>query len=505
MIPTKIVVFACLQMFMLAMLISPLTAQVPDTLWTGLYGGADEDYARAVIQTSDGGFAITGDFGRVSGEPDSGDVWLMKVSSSGNQQWSKSYSGDKLDRGYALVQLSDDGFLIAGETSSRGNGFSDLWVLRTNSSGDTLWTKTYGGTGTEFAEDLKLTGDGGFVVLGMTRSFGAGALDCWLVRCDANGDTLWTKTYGGIASDVVASIAETSDGGYAIIGNTFSFGEQGQPDMWLLRTDANGDTLWTNVYNGPHYPWSTDDGDYVKELSNGDLLLLGATNGLPNTSNRDIWLIRTDANGDTLWTQSYGGTMTEDAVGLVELQDGGYMIAGYSFDNNGDQALVICTNANGDSLWDWRMGDTNSEQIWAIAPTTDNSAILAGYTSNFNANVRDGWLIRFEGDSPTAIGDPETSELPGTFHLEQNYPNPFNPTTTIRYFLPAGTSGPIALEIIDTRGSVIAAPNAPGITGWNEVKWNGLNKNGIAVASGVYFYRLRVENQSAVKKLMLVR
>ncbi|MEL6820129.1 MAG: T9SS type A sorting domain-containing protein [Calditrichota bacterium] len=505
MISTKFMLSAGLQMILLAMLISPLTAQVPDTLWTGLYGGANEDYARAVVQTSDGGFAVTGDFGRVSGEPDSGDVWLLKVSPSGNEQWSKSYGGNKLDRGYALVQLPDDGFLVAGETSSRGNGLNDLWVLRTNSSGDTLWTRTYGGAGTEFAEDLKLTSDGGFTLLSATRSFGAGGLDCWLLRCDANGDTLWTKSYGGTANDFITSVEVTSDGGYAIIGSTFSFGEPGQPDMWLVRTDANGDTLWTTIYNGPHYPWSTDAGNFVKETSDGGFLLLGNTNGLPNTTNRDIWLIRTDANGDTLWTQSYGGTMTEDAVGLVELQDGGYMIAGSSLDNNGDQALVICTNATGDSLWDWRMGDTNSEQIWAIAPTTDNSAILAGYTSNFNANVRDGWLIRFEGDSPTAIGDPETSELPGTFHLEQNYPNPFNPTTTIRYFLPAGISGPIALEIVDIRGSVIATLNAPGIAGWNEAEWNGLNKNSIAVSSGVYFYRLRVENQSAVKKLMLVR
>ncbi|MGH1366458.1 MAG: T9SS type A sorting domain-containing protein [Calditrichia bacterium] len=489
----------------LAFFTIPMYAQVPDTLWTGLYGGNNEDYAKDIIQTSDGGFAIAGDFGRISGQPDSGNVWLAKINSSGNQLWSKNYGENKLDRSSALVQLPDNGFLIAGETQSRGAGSTDLWVLRTNAAGDTIWTKTYGGTNSEFPADLMLTSDGGFILLGATRSFGAGATDCWLVRCDANGDTLWTKTYGGTGSDVVASFAQTSDGGYAIIGNTFSFGEPGQPDMWLLRTDANGDTLWTTNYNGPHFPWSTDDGHFIQETSNGGFLLLGATNGLPNTSNRDIWLIRTNSVGDTLWTQTYGGTMLEDAVGLVEMLDGGLMIAGFSLDNNGDQALVICTDANGDSLWDWRMGDVFSEQIVAISATSDNSAILAGFTSNYNANVRDGWLIRFEGDSPTAIGDPATSEVPGTFQLEQNYPNPFNPSTNIRYFLPAGISGPIALEIIDTRGSVIATLNTPGISGWNETGWNGLNNDGFAVASGVYFYRLRVEERSVVKKLMLLR
>ena len=159
----------------------------------------------------------------------------------------------------------------------------------------------------DFSTDLQLTSDGGFMVLAGTRSFGAGAMDCWLLRCNANGDTLWTKTYGGSGSDAVSSLTKTSDGGYAILGNTFSFGEPGQPDMWLLRTDANGDTLWTTIYNGPHYPWSTDGGHFVKETSDGGLLLLGSTNGLPNTGNRDIWLIRTDAVGDTLWTQTYGG------------------------------------------------------------------------------------------------------------------------------------------------------------------------------------------------------
>jgi len=492
-------------LIIIAFCVLPTRAQVPDTLWTGLFGGDNEEYAKDIIQTSDGGFAVVGDFNRISGQPDSGDVWLLKVNASGNEVWSKNYGGDKLDRSSALVQLPDAGFLIAAETSSRGNGFNDLWLIRTNANGDTLWTRTYGGTDTEFSTDLKLTSDGGFILLAITRSFGAGATDAWLLRCDANGDTLWTKTYGGTASDVVSTIAQTSDGGYAIIGTTFSFGSPGQPDMWLLRTDANGDTLWTTIYNGPHYPWSTDGGSDIKQTSDNGFLLLGKTNGLPNTGNRDIWLIRTDAVGDTLWTQSYGGTMLESPTGMIEMQDGSYMIAGYSLDNNGDNGLVIGINANGDSLWDWRMGSSGFEQLLNIARTSDNGAILAGITTSFNALGRDGWLIRFEGDSPTGIEKPYISDTPASFYLTQNYPNPFNPSTTIRYYLPAKISGDVTLEIFDTRGSVIATLNAPTASGWNEAAWNGVNNDGLAAASGVYFYRLRVEERSVVKKLMLLR
>ena len=126
------------------------------------------------------------------------------------------------------------------------------------------------------------------------------------------------------------------------------------------------------------------------------------------------------------------------------------------------------------------MGDVNSEQIVAIAPTSDNSAILAGYTTNFNANVRDGWLIRFEGDSPTGIGTPSISESPESFHLAQNYPNPFNPSTTIRYYLPTAISGDVTLNVFDTRGSVVATLNAPTASGWNEAAWNGVNNDGLA-------------------------
>jgi hypothetical protein len=208
--------------------------------WNKTYGGVSNDAGGSVVQTSDGGYAIGGytdSFG-AGGV----DCYLVKTDSSGNMQWNKTYGGAANDGAYFMVQTSDGGYALAGWTQSFGAGSDDLYLIKTDASGNALWNKTYGGIYDDGASGCTVqTGDGGYTFVGLTGSFGAGSMDWWLVRTDANGYMQWSKTYGGPDYDSPSFLIQTRDGGYAMAGSTNSYGTS--QDMWLIKTDAAGNAL----------------------------------------------------------------------------------------------------------------------------------------------------------------------------------------------------------------------------------------------------------------------
>ena len=160
--------------------------------------------------------------------------------------WTKTYGGIEYDWGFSVQQTDDGGYIIGGAIYSFGSISGDVWLLKTDANGDTVWTKIYGGAGTDEGQCVQQTTDSGYIIVGWTESFGAGAWDVWLLKTDADGDTLWTKTYGGIFVDYGYSVQQTNDGGYIIVGWTKSFGA-GDYDVYLVKTDVDGDTLWTKT------------------------------------------------------------------------------------------------------------------------------------------------------------------------------------------------------------------------------------------------------------------
>ncbi|MDP7000223.1 MAG: hypothetical protein QF569_29625, partial [Candidatus Poribacteria bacterium] len=176
----------------------------------------------------------------------------------------QTYGGSENDYGYSVQQTSDDGYIITGETYSYGNGEADVWLIRTDANGDTLWTQTYGGSESDIGNSVQQTSDGGYIIAGETYSYGNGAADVWLIKTDADGDTLWTQTFGGTEFDIAHSVQQTSDDGYIITGETYSYGN-GEADVWLIKTDANGDTLWTQTFGGSE----SDIGNSVQQTSDG--------------------------------------------------------------------------------------------------------------------------------------------------------------------------------------------------------------------------------------------
>ena len=208
------------------------SAELGHTNWNKTYGGFRIEVAYSVIQTSDGGYAIAG-YTTTYGAGKH-DFWLVKTDSTGNLEWSRTYGGpESNEEAYSVIQTSDGGYLIAGEKSD-GDGEEDFWLVKTDSSGNLEWSRTYGGSGGDVARSVIQTSDGGYVIAGYTNSYGAGGFDFWLVKTDSSGNIEWSRTYGGPKSDEARSVIQTLDGGYAVVGLTQSYGA-GMADFWLIK------------------------------------------------------------------------------------------------------------------------------------------------------------------------------------------------------------------------------------------------------------------------------
>jgi predicted secreted protein/acetyl esterase/lipase len=257
--------------------------------WNKTYGGNGSDTGVSVFQTGDGGYALAGltsSFGAGGN-----DVWLVKTDSVGNMVWNRTYGGTGNDMAFSVVQTGDGGYALSGPTSSFGAGGNDIWLFKTDSAGTMQWNKTYGGSLAEWMDQMIRTADGGYAISGYTASFGAGAQDVWLIKTDQSGNMAWNKTYGGTGNDNGFHMSQIAGGGYVIIGSTGSFGAGGT-DVWLLKTDSSGNMLWSQTYGGT----GNDQGYSVIQTSDGGYALAGYTNSFGAGGN-DFYVIKTDGIG----------------------------------------------------------------------------------------------------------------------------------------------------------------------------------------------------------------
>jgi protein involved in ribonucleotide reduction len=257
--------------------------------WNRPYGGTGNDVASALVQTTDGGYALAGTTDSFGAGSD--DFLLVKTDASGNMQWNKTYGGTGNDVASALVQTSDGGYALAGSTNSFGVGSDDFLLVKTDSSGNMQWNRPYGGTGNDVASALVQTSDGGYALAGSTNSSGAGNYDFWLVKTDASGVMQWNETYKGANDDEAYALVQTTDGGYALAGYTYSLGA-GNNDFWLVKTDASGNMEWNKAYGGTGSDWASA----LVQTSDGGYALAGTTYSF-GTGKADFWLVKTDASG----------------------------------------------------------------------------------------------------------------------------------------------------------------------------------------------------------------
>ncbi|HEX7320200.1 MAG TPA: hypothetical protein VF399_07585 [bacterium] len=322
--------------------------------------------------------------------------WMVTVfpyASIYGQTWIKTYGGGNWDFGHSVCQTSDGGYIIAGRTMSFGAGGEDLYLIRTDSAGDTIWTKTYGGSGSDGATSIALTSDGGYIIAGRTQSFGAGYLDVWLLKTDSSGDTLWTKTYGGLYEDWGNCVEPTLDGGYIIAG--YKIYATGVGDMWLIKTDGAGNLVWDRTYGGSNH----DEASSVKQTADGGYIAVGTYDY--NIADAQVYLIKTNSLGDTIWTKKYGGSETDYGMDVIENANGEYVVVGKSTRGAlAGEAYVFAVDASGELLWEKTYGGSMDDWAHSIMQTTDGGYILGGSDVQPPSGYNALWLLKID-----AMGD----------------------------------------------------------------------------------------------------
>jgi parallel beta-helix repeat protein len=395
----------CSTMLVLAAYVIAAIAQAPDTLWTRTYGGSHDDYGQSVQQTTDGGYIITG--WTDSYGAGSNDVYLVKTDFNGDTLWTRTYGGISGDNGYSVQQTNDGGYIIAGQYFYDPiAGFIDVYLIKTNTLGEIVWTRTFGGFVSDVAYCVQQTQDGGYIIAGYTASFGAGGSDFWLIKTDSLGDTSWTRTFGSEDCDEARSVQQTQDGGYIIAGYTNdSMGLFF--DILLIKTDPSGNQLWSQTYGGEDY----EKGYSVKQTMDGGYIVTGYTESF-DIDSADVYLIKTNSTGDTLWTRTYGGSCDDGGYDVQQTTDGGYIVTGHtkSYGAGGLDVYLIKTDQSGNELWSQTFGASNIEQSYSVQQTADAGYIVAGCTNSYGAGGNDIYLIRLDADP-----GPNTPAAPQNF------------------------------------------------------------------------------------------
>lgn len=428
--------------------ITGLTEAAPDIIREYAYGGANADMAYSIVRASDGGYVLAGkkssNNGKYPVNYGSSDIWIVKTNSSGSIEWERVYGGSGEDSAYGLIKTSDDGFLIAGSTSSSdinisGNrGGSDALLLKTDSNGLLQWLKVYGGSGDESFNDIE-TVSGGYIAAGETRSsdgdvsFNNGGKDAWIVKFDRSGNLIWENAYGGSADESFSDIVLPGDGTLLASGSTMSSdgnisSNNGGKDAWIIKADLAGNLFWENTYGGSSDEQAMgigvfSDGSYVAvgsaESSDGDVF--------SNSGGEDVWLFGINSTGGLEWGKNYGGTGDDEAASVLVLEDDYVLItaATGSFDgdvpgNNGDtDAWLLKTDSSGNIIWTGCYGGQKKDLIYEIVSSDLDDVFFGGgctFSSDGDVSSNNGggdlWIAKFGYTEEDPTPDPTVTPTP---------------------------------------------------------------------------------------------
>ncbi len=366
-------------------------AQHPELSWSNLYGDSENPQSgNAVLETTDGGYIIAGTKNIID-SLDHNDVYILRLDSEGNELWFKTYGGEYSVQGSSICQANDGGFLIAGSIKFVSGAKADAWILKISADGDSLWSNSYGGSSTDQAYCIRPTSDNGFIVTGFNSIPLVGLGDqVYLVKLDTYGQEEWSKTYGDKYQNYGYWVQETSDGGYIIAGKTFR-SYTGNADWLVIKTSSAGDSLWSYV-NG----MQKDDEAWrvIENTANNNYLVVGNYTLVVNLADKETYYFPfgvdcLDMDGNFLWGNMYGAYKPHNAYDASLTHDGNLMVGGTSFDpdwTHADIFLYEIDAGNGDSLWMDTFGDYVNENASTFLQTSDFGYIISGKAGNPPAN-----------------------------------------------------------------------------------------------------------------------
>jgi hypothetical protein len=500
----------------------PTFGQAPYTIeWQRCLGGGGAEGAYSIDRSTDGGLVVVGSTSSVDGDistPPFGDsdIWVIKLDASGNIEWNRCFGGSSYEVGNAVKQTADGGFVVVGSTASNdgdviGNhGSADIWVLKLNALGELVWQRCLGGSSQEDAWSIEQTIDEGYIIAGFTSSNNGdvsgnnGQRDAWFVKLDAIGNIDWQRCHGGPGQDSAWELSLTTDGGYIVAGGSNSTnipilpGLYGVQNFWVLKLDADGALEWEHVRGGP----GEDVARSVLETPDGGYLVAGHTKSLNgdvacNHGETDFWLLRLDANGEHVFDRCFGGSGGESAFELKRTTNGNYVLLGTTWSSDGIvqghngnvDGWLIEVDPDGELIWQLCLGGPSNDYLRGLEITPEGEILVVGSTNSascFQPGQGNLWVVKL---APLTTGTPEL-ESPPNLTL---FPNPTTSTLHIQW---SGTA-PSTLEVLDMTGRLVYGPVVPG-----QVGEAGYALPVGALPAGLYAVRLQSATGSSVQRFV---
>ncbi|NQX76411.1 hypothetical protein [Gilvibacter sp.] len=342
-------------------------------IWSRTYGGSSDDRGADIIETTDGGFAVAG-FSRSSdgdATENAGfqDYWIVKLSASGDVQWQQSYGFAGSDQASSVIQTTDGGYFVSGFldiTASGGagndgfasapsaapkHGVGEFWGMRLDANGQLIWRRFFGGTNNDRSYQVLQTQDGGFLMTGASESDDfdvtnpKGSYDYWAVKINDSGDLVWEKSFGGSEIDIAYGLVESAPGTYVMVGDSRSAdgdvsSPKGNADLWAVAFDSSGNFLWEESYGGSLF----ESARAVNQMGTGELIMAGTTRSSDgqvgiNQGQNDAWVIMTTASGSLVWQDSRGGSGVELFNDCAPIGANALIVVGDTDSSDGDISL----------------------------------------------------------------------------------------------------------------------------------------------------------------------
>ncbi|OGN91911.1 MAG: hypothetical protein A2Z75_06570 [Chloroflexi bacterium RBG_13_50_10] len=363
------------------------TGPGPAMQWSKTFGGEDYDQGRSIRQTTDGGYILCGI--TMSNGAGSEDVWLIKTDAEGNELWEKTFGGKEIDIGVSVQQTTDGGYIVCGSTMSYRADGEDILLIKTDADGNKLWDKAFG-TGEEInaGRSVQQTTDGGYIVCGITKSYGAANTGAGptkssarLIKTDADGNKLWDKIFSDQVDIAATSVQQTTDLGYVLCGMKSS-DDPFKAGVWLMKTGPDGDKLWEKTFGGEELSFANS----VRQTTDSGYILCGMA-GSYQTGKTSVSLIKTGADGNKLWDKTFEGKGTAEGQSIQQTVDSGYILCGQTMSGITGKtgALLIKVDTNGNKLWDMTFEGEGAAEGYSVQQTKDGGYIVCGTTKSLGS------------------------------------------------------------------------------------------------------------------------